>query len=98
MQRALRHAQIKPSEVDYINAHATSTDLGDAAENRAIKRLMLEGADGHKDSVYSVAFSPNGRDLVSGVLHHHSCAEQGDQQQTLPIFFSVAKKCEVYHC
>jgi glucose repression regulatory protein TUP1 len=28
----------------------------------------LEGPDGHKDSVYSVAFSPNGRDLVSGSL------------------------------
>lgn len=28
----------------------------------------LEGPDGHKDSVYSVAFSPDGRNLVSGSL------------------------------
>jgi len=28
----------------------------------------LEGPDGHKDSVYSVAFAPNGKDLVSGSL------------------------------
>jgi glucose repression regulatory protein TUP1 len=28
----------------------------------------LDGADGHKDSVYSVAFAPNGRQLVSGSL------------------------------
>jgi glucose repression regulatory protein TUP1 len=28
----------------------------------------LESPDGHKDSVYSVAFAPNGRDLVSGSL------------------------------
>lgn len=28
----------------------------------------LEGPDGHKDSVYSVAFSPNARELVSGSL------------------------------
>lgn len=45
MRRALRSAGIKPKEVGYINAHATSTAVGDAAEAAAIATLML-GEDG----------------------------------------------------
>ncbi|KAJ5545179.1 Thiolase-like subgroup [Penicillium sp. DV-2018c] len=41
MKKALKQAQLRPSAVDYINAHATSTVVGDAAENAAIKSLLL---------------------------------------------------------
>ena len=44
MSNAIRDAQIPPSEVDYINAHATSTGLGDLAETVAIKRTLGEHA------------------------------------------------------
>ncbi|MFH0917241.1 MAG: beta-ketoacyl-ACP synthase II [bacterium] len=37
MSRALRDADIDPSEVDYVNAHGTSTPLGDVMETKAIK-------------------------------------------------------------
>lgn len=44
VRRALRSAGIGPQKVDYINAHGTSTPLGDAAETRAIKAVFGERA------------------------------------------------------
>lgn len=49
MNKALRNANLQPSVVDYVNAHATSTVVGDAAENAAIKSLLL-GQGGRKKS------------------------------------------------
>ncbi|MGQ9684739.1 MAG: beta-ketoacyl-ACP synthase II [Thiobacillaceae bacterium] len=51
MDTALRDAGINPDEVDYINAHGTSTQLGDLAETRAIKTTF--GDHAHKLMVSS---------------------------------------------
>lgn len=41
MKKALKNAKLPSSSVDYVNAHATSTVVGDTAENAAIKSLLL---------------------------------------------------------
>jgi 3-oxoacyl-[acyl-carrier-protein] synthase II len=51
MSNAIRDAALNPDEVDYINAHATSTELGDLAETVAIKRAL--GDHAHKVAVSS---------------------------------------------
>jgi 3-oxoacyl-[acyl-carrier-protein] synthase II len=45
MRNALRDAGMDAGEVDYINAHATSTKLGDLAELNAVKQVFGEHAD-----------------------------------------------------
>jgi 3-oxoacyl-[acyl-carrier-protein] synthase II len=51
MQNALNDAEIPASEIGYINAHGTSTVLGDIAETMAIKTVM--GSDAKKVAVSS---------------------------------------------
>ncbi len=50
MQAALRRAELNPEDIDYVNAHGTSTPLGDEIEIGSIKRLF-------GDAAYSVSVS-----------------------------------------
>jgi 3-oxoacyl-[acyl-carrier-protein] synthase II len=50
MRNSLRDAKIEPHQIDYINAHGTSTPLGDRIETTAIKRVFT-------DHAYKVAVS-----------------------------------------
>ena len=75
MQRALKNAQMKPCEVDYINAHATSTPIGDANEAKAIYQVFgskipvssTKSMTGHEcwmsgasEIIYSILMMKNG--------------------------------------
>jgi 3-oxoacyl-[acyl-carrier-protein] synthase II len=44
MMNALKSAKISPDLIDYVNAHATSTPLGDALESQAIETVFGERA------------------------------------------------------
>ena len=50
MEAALQRAELNPEDIDYINAHGTSTPLGDEIEHGAVKRLF-------GDSAYNLAMS-----------------------------------------
>ncbi|OAP61831.1 beta-ketoacyl-acyl-carrier-protein synthase II [Fonsecaea erecta] len=100
MQKALRQAQIPPSKVDYINAHATSTPLGDQAENQAIKTLML-GEQGRKSAQEINVSSTKG--AIGHLLGAAGAIEAlftvlAVHENTLPPTINLVSKAAAFDC
>jgi 3-oxoacyl-[acyl-carrier-protein] synthase II len=48
MERALKDARLAPEQIDYINAHGTSTPMGDVEEAKAVAKVFGNHATSHK--------------------------------------------------
>ncbi len=82
MRRALQKAGVAPEEVGYVNAHGTSTKLGDLAETRAIKDVF--GAHAHKLAISSTK-SVHGHLLgAAGAMEAAACVMAIDQGMLPP--------------
>jgi 3-oxoacyl-[acyl-carrier-protein] synthase-1 len=72
MENALAAARIAPGEVDYVNAHATSTLIGDISEARALRAVF--GGNGAQPAISSTkALTGHGLSLA-GVMEVAFCA------------------------
>ena len=81
MSLALADARINPDEVDYINAHGTSTPLGDIAEVRAVKKVF--GAAAKKLAISSTKSATGHLLGASGGIEAITCVK-AMQHNTLP--------------
>jgi 3-oxoacyl-[acyl-carrier-protein] synthase II len=109
MQRALRDAGLQPSDIDYINAHGTSTQVGDKTETIAIKKVF--GDHAYKLAVSSTK-SMTGHLLgaagglesaISALAVKHGMLpptinyENPDPENDLDYVPNVARKADVKH-
>ena len=110
MKTALEKAGVKPGEVDYVNAHGTSTKLNDACETKAIK--MVFGENAYKIPISSTksmightisaggAIETIAAILVmnKGIIHPTINYETPDPECDLDYIPNVARQAEVNVC
>jgi len=107
MSRALDNAQIEPSEVDYINAHGTSTPINDRSETAAIKMVfgklaygipvsstksMIGHSLGASGSLEAIACV---KSIEDGILHPTINQEDSDPECDLDYIPNTARESKI---
>jgi len=107
MRAALRDARVNPEEVDYVNAHATSTPLGDTVEVAAIKEVLgahaasvpvssTKSMIGHCLSAAGVVeLIATVLQMRHGVLHPTINQEEVDPELDLDFVPNVAREARI---
>lgn len=110
MRTALQHARVKIEDVDYINAHGTSTKLNDACETKAIKMVFGEHAYkipisttksmiGHIITAAGVTETIAALLIINkGIIHPTVNYETPDPDCDLDYVPNVARKAQVNVC
>ncbi|HYM61593.1 MAG TPA: beta-ketoacyl-ACP synthase II [Thermoanaerobaculia bacterium] len=109
MDRALRDAGLQPSDIGYINAHGTSTPVGDRTETVAVKRVFGERArkvaiSSTKSMTGHLLGAAGGLEsgiaalaLVEGILPPTINQETPDPDNDLDYIPNVARRQQVQH-
>ena len=107
MSRALDNAQIEPDEVDYINAHGTSTPINDRSETAAIKKVfgklaydipvsstksMIGHSLGASGSLEAIACV---KSIEDGILHPTINQENSDPECDLDYIPNTARESKI---
>ncbi len=107
MKLALQDAGCRPSQVDYINAHATSTPVGDEVEVRAIRQLFKGRADkllvnatksllGHTlGAAGAIGGIATCMALTSGIVHPTLNLEHPDPECDLPGLSTTSRERQI---
>jgi 3-oxoacyl-[acyl-carrier-protein] synthase II len=82
MENAIESAGLKPSDIDYINAHGTSTPLNDRLESLAIKKVFGEKA--YKTPISSLKSQIGHSTIASSALEAIACTLMLQNQKVAP--------------
>lgn len=107
MELALKDARVNPDEIEYVNAHGTSTELGDVAETMALKRVFGDHArklaiSSTKSMVGHLLGASGGVELIAtaltirhGVMHPTINLDNPDPKCDLDYVPKVARERRV---